>query len=127
MVYKLISSNWDSDEPATQLIGTMFSFPISGTDLRFPLLAPTNRRRSWYLVLLSFIQSYLFLLTSQGINIFLDGFVPTENLRFRESSLTFKVSETAEVGLHWFFSKMAFIFLFHYCKSKHVFQIVFIA
>jgi len=32
----------------------------------------------------------------EGINIFLDGFVPTENLRFRESSLTFKVSETAE-------------------------------
>jgi len=30
-----------------------------------------------------------------GINIFLDGFVPTENLRFRETSLIFKVSETA--------------------------------
>lgn len=32
----------------------------------------------------------------EGINIFLDGFVPTENLRFREQVLTFKVSETAE-------------------------------
>ena len=31
----------------------------------------------------------------EGINIFLDGFVPTENLRFRETSLIFKVSETA--------------------------------
>lgn len=31
----------------------------------------------------------------EGINIFLDGFVPTENLRFRETSLVFKVSETA--------------------------------
>nr|KAG5707794.1 hypothetical protein BaRGS_015954 [Batillaria attramentaria] len=31
----------------------------------------------------------------RGINIFLDGFVPTENLRFRESALTFKVAETA--------------------------------
>lgn len=31
----------------------------------------------------------------EGINIFLDGFVPTENLRFREVSLIFKVSETA--------------------------------
>lgn len=31
----------------------------------------------------------------EGINIFLDGFVPTENLRFRESSLVFKISETA--------------------------------
>ncbi|KAK2165943.1 hypothetical protein LSH36_44g12007 [Paralvinella palmiformis] len=31
----------------------------------------------------------------EGINIFLDGFVPTENLRFRETSLIFKVAETA--------------------------------
>lgn len=30
-----------------------------------------------------------------GINIFLDGFVPTENLRFRDESLVFKVSESA--------------------------------
>eukprot|EP00195_Chlamydomonas_chlamydogama_P004973 CAMPEP_0202902532 /NCGR_PEP_ID=MMETSP1392-20130828/16906_1 /ASSEMBLY_ACC=CAM_ASM_000868 /TAXON_ID=225041 /ORGANISM="Chlamydomonas chlamydogama, Strain SAG 11-48b" /LENGTH=532 /DNA_ID=CAMNT_0049589311 /DNA_START=389 /DNA_END=1987 /DNA_ORIENTATION=+ len=29
----------------------------------------------------------------EGINIFLAGFVPTENLRFRDESLTFKVSE----------------------------------
>ncbi|CAD7976214.1 unnamed protein product [Amoebophrya sp. A25] len=35
----------------------------------------------------------------EGINIFLDGFLPSENLRFREVSLTFKVSadETAQV------------------------------
>ncbi|KAH8025711.1 hypothetical protein HPB51_010795 [Rhipicephalus microplus] len=31
----------------------------------------------------------------EGINIFLDGFVPTENLRFRDTSLIFKVAETA--------------------------------
>lgn len=31
----------------------------------------------------------------EGINIFLDGFVPTENLRFRDESLVFKVSESA--------------------------------
>ncbi|XP_019621700.1 PREDICTED: ATP-binding cassette sub-family E member 1 isoform X2 [Branchiostoma belcheri] len=31
-----------------------------------------------------------------GINIFLDGFIPTENLRFRDMSLIFKVSETAD-------------------------------
>lgn len=31
----------------------------------------------------------------EGINIFLDGYVPTENLRFRETSLVFKVSENA--------------------------------
>ena len=31
-----------------------------------------------------------------GINIFLDGFIPTENLRFRDDSLTFKMVETAE-------------------------------
>lgn len=33
----------------------------------------------------------------EGINIFLDGFVPTENLRFREVSLTFKVVEDVEI------------------------------
>eukprot|EP00922_Rhytidocystis_sp_ex-Travisia-forbesii_P052372 GHVS01077686.1.p1 GENE.GHVS01077686.1~~GHVS01077686.1.p1 ORF type:complete len:621 (+),score=54.35 GHVS01077686.1:84-1946(+) len=33
----------------------------------------------------------------EGINIFLDGFVPTENLRFREESLNFKVSGDADV------------------------------
>merc|ERR1712070_636066 len=31
----------------------------------------------------------------EGINIFLAGFIPTENLRFREEALTFKVSENA--------------------------------
>lgn len=34
----------------------------------------------------------------EGINIFLAGFVPTENLRFREESLTFRVSETVVEG-----------------------------
>lgn len=32
----------------------------------------------------------------EGINIFLAGFVPTENLRFREEALTFKVTENVE-------------------------------
>ena len=32
----------------------------------------------------------------EGINIFLDGFVPTENMRFRQTSLTFKVAENAD-------------------------------
>lgn len=32
----------------------------------------------------------------EGINIFLAGFVPTENLRFRDEALTFKV------GSYWF-------------------------
>uniref|UniRef100_A0A7S2ZHF1 Probable ATP-dependent transporter ycf16 n=3 Tax=Rhodosorus marinus TaxID=101924 RepID=A0A7S2ZHF1_9RHOD len=32
----------------------------------------------------------------EGINVFLAGFVPTENLRFRETSLTFKIAETAD-------------------------------
>uniref|UniRef100_A0A2K5ZKM9 ATP binding cassette subfamily E member 1 n=1 Tax=Mandrillus leucophaeus TaxID=9568 RepID=A0A2K5ZKM9_MANLE len=31
----------------------------------------------------------------KDINIFLDGYVPTENLRFRDASLVFKVAETA--------------------------------
>eukprot|EP00887_Chlorella_sp_A99_P003911 scaffold11.g3911.t1 len=34
----------------------------------------------------------------EGINIFLGGFVPTENLRFREESLSFKVSDTGAEG-----------------------------
>merc|ERR1740138_689267 len=34
----------------------------------------------------------------EGINIFLAGFIPTENLRFRDDALTFKVSERAEAG-----------------------------
>ncbi|CAJ2633106.1 unnamed protein product [Trifolium pratense] len=32
----------------------------------------------------------------EGINIFLSGFVPTENLRFRDVSLTFKVADTPQ-------------------------------
>jgi ATP-binding cassette subfamily E protein 1 len=32
----------------------------------------------------------------EGINIFLDGMVPTENLRFREESLSFRIAEVAE-------------------------------
>merc|ERR1712070_86909 len=35
----------------------------------------------------------------EGINIFLAGFIPTENLRFREEALTFKVSDSAEEEL----------------------------
>lgn len=31
-----------------------------------------------------------------GINVFLAGFIPTENLRFREMELSFKVAQTAE-------------------------------
>jgi ATP-binding cassette subfamily E protein 1 len=30
----------------------------------------------------------------EGINIFLAGFIPTENMRFRDEELTFKVVET---------------------------------
>ena len=32
----------------------------------------------------------------EGINIFLDGHIPTENLRFREESLTFRIAEAAD-------------------------------
>ncbi len=41
-------------------------------------------------------QFSLVLTACPGINIFLDGFIPTENLRFREESLSFKMVETAE-------------------------------
>lgn len=32
----------------------------------------------------------------EGINIFLAGYVPTENMRFREEQLTFKISDVLE-------------------------------
>ncbi|KAM0789584.1 Fe-S cluster-binding ribosome biosynthesis protein [Microbotryomycetes sp. NB124-2] len=32
----------------------------------------------------------------EGINIFLDGMIPTENLRFREESLTFKIADSTD-------------------------------
>ncbi|KAI8925944.1 P-loop containing nucleoside triphosphate hydrolase protein [Entophlyctis helioformis] len=32
----------------------------------------------------------------EGINIFLDGMIPTENLRFRDDALTFRLAETAD-------------------------------
>jgi ATP-binding cassette subfamily E protein 1 len=32
----------------------------------------------------------------EGINIFLSGFVPTENMRFREEELTFHISDKFE-------------------------------
>lgn len=32
----------------------------------------------------------------EGINVFLDGHIPTENLRFREESLNFKLAENAD-------------------------------
>ncbi|CAK9786625.1 unnamed protein product [Cutaneotrichosporon oleaginosum] len=32
----------------------------------------------------------------EGINIFLDGMIPTENLRFRDESLTFRIAETVD-------------------------------
>ena len=35
----------------------------------------------------------------EGINVYLDGFIPTENMRFREDSLIFKISESAEEQL----------------------------
>ena len=43
----------------------------------------------------NFYNMIIICLFREGINIFLDGFVPTENLRFREESLVFKVSENA--------------------------------
>ena len=48
----------------------------------------------------------------EGINVFLDGFVPTENLRFRETALTFKVSEKADEVVqkklaHYVYPKMS--------------------
>lgn len=44
----------------------------------------------------------------EGINIFLAGFIPTENLRFRQTALQFRLAETAddeeEIGHHRMYS-----------------------
>lgn len=37
----------------------------------------------------------------EGINKFLAGFVPTENLHFREESLSFKVAETSQESVKY--------------------------
>ncbi len=34
----------------------------------------------------------------EGINIFLAGFIPTENMRFREYGLTFKVKHNKKIN-----------------------------
>lgn len=33
----------------------------------------------------------------EGINVFLDGFIPTENMRFRDFSLSFKITDNADI------------------------------
>ena len=33
----------------------------------------------------------------EGINVFLDGFIPTENMRFRDFGLSFKISDNTEI------------------------------
>lgn len=52
--------------------------------------------RALFLVLVHVTDYFELQCLSAGINIFLDGFVPTENLRFRDASLVFKVAETAD-------------------------------
>ncbi|KNH04217.1 ATP-binding cassette sub-family E [Perkinsela sp. CCAP 1560/4] len=49
-----------------------------------------------------------------GINIFLDGFVPTENLRFREESLTFRLIDQDADGR----KKVRKLDKFNYCAMK---------
>ncbi|KAK8850405.1 hypothetical protein IAR55_004323 [Kwoniella newhampshirensis] len=86
----------------------MFDEPSSYLDIRQRLAAartirnlvtPTN-----YVVVvehdlatLDYLSDFICVLYGvPGINIFLDGMIPTENLRFRDESLTFKISETAD-------------------------------
>ncbi|CAJ0951724.1 unnamed protein product [Ranitomeya imitator] len=47
------------------------------------------------LSVLDYLSDFICCFVREGINIFLDGYVPTENLRFRDCSLVFKVAETA--------------------------------
>ncbi len=66
----------------------------------------------------------------EGINIFLSGFVPTENMRFREEELTFKISDTFEdmkmdkAGSYKY--PKVFNFLLSYTKSKALLNSLFI-
>lgn len=62
----------------------------------------------------------------EGINIFLSGFVPTENLRFREDSLTFKVcilsptSHLRNIEPIWVMKmKSSTLRLIQWCMFKH--------
>jgi len=60
----------------------------------------------------------------EGINIFLAGFVPTENMRFRDEELTFKISDTFDevkldkMGNHKY--PQVPVKLFSYIKSKEI-------
>ena len=36
----------------------------------------------------------------EGINVFLDGFIPTENMRFREYDLSFKITDNTDIILN---------------------------
>lgn len=70
----------------------------------------------------------------EGINIFLDGFVPTENLRFRDTALVFKVSEQIaeeEIKRHCRYEypdmvktmgKFFLVFRLKFLKKKYQFQ-----
>lgn len=53
----------------------------------------STKENIYYLFLFQLKHTHIFF---KGINIFLDGFVPTENLRFRESVLSFKVVEKTD-------------------------------
>lgn len=55
----------------------------------------TNKWLSSITILNLILHTRLYCFYFPGINIFLDGFVPTENMRFRTESLVFKVAESA--------------------------------
>lgn len=52
----------------------------------------------------------------EGINIFLAGFVPTENLRFRDESLTFRV-HLLFCGSLYSYCRRSVIYMFAFCRS----------
>ena len=49
----------------------------------------------------------------EGINIFLAGFIPSENLRFRDTALSFKVANVVddekEIEVRWFAPSFSFL------------------
>lgn len=53
----------------------------------------------------------------EGINVFLDGFIPTENLRFREESLNFRLAQDTDEEIKVRL-RMALLMKFHFFSAQ---------
>ena len=53
----------------------------------------------------------------EGINVFLEGYIPTENMRFRPEPIKFKKTELSSIG--WFGKKYLSLFFRRYRVLLH--------